>query len=349
MEVKLFLIASAIKWCEAFHIDGLRVDAVASMLYLDYGKEETGDWLANQHGGRENLEAVEFIKHMNAVLHGRFPGLITIAEESTSWPHVTAPVEDGGLGFDFKWNMGWMNDFLSFMKLDPIYRKYHHEKITFSLMYAFSENFVQVLSHDEVVHEKGSMIGKMPGDDWRKFANLRVAYGYMYTHPGKKMLFMGSEFAQYSEWSEARSLDWHLLDHQPHKQMKNYVRDLNALYLREPALWEKDWTSEGFEWIDCDNKKDSVIVFYRKGKQWEDHRIIICNFTPQAHKGYRIGVQEEGEYEEIFNSDNVKYGGSGMINNMLKSEEVAWHKREKSLVLDVPPLGMCLLKWNKIQ
>lgn len=349
MEVKLFLIASAIKWCEVFHIDGLRVDAVASMLYLDYGKEESGGWLPNQYGGRENLEAVEFIKHMNAVLHGRFPGVITIAEESTSWPHVTKPVEQGGLGFDFKWNMGWMNDFLSYMKLDPIHRKYHQQKITFSFMYAFSENFIQVLSHDEVVHEKSSMIGKMPGDEWQRFANLRVAYGYMYTHPGKKMLFMGSEFAQYSEWNEARSLDWHLLEYEPHTQMQAYVKDLNALYLNQPALWERDWTSEGFEWIDCDNDNDSVIVFYRKGNEWEDHMIIICNFTPQAHKGYRIGVQEVGEYQEIFNSDSEKYGGSGMTNDTLKSEDVPWHKREQSILVEVAPLGISVLKWNKIQ
>ena len=349
MEVKLFLIASAIKWCEVFHIDGLRVDAVASMLYLDYGKEESGGWLPNQYGGRENLEAVEFIKHMNAVLHGRFPGVITIAEESTSWPHVTKSVEQGGLGFDFKWNMGWMNDFLSYMKLDPIHRKYHQQKITFSFMYAFSENFIQVLSHDEVVHEKSSMISKMPGDEWQRFANLRVAYGYMYTHPGKKMLFMGSEFAQYSEWNEARSLDWHLLEYEPHRQMQAYVKDLNALYLNQPALWERDWTSEGFEWIDCDNDNDSVIVFYRKGNEWEDHMIIICNFTPQAHKGYRIGVQEVGEYQEIFNSDSEKYGGSGMTNDTLKSEDVPWHRREQSILVEVGPLGISVLKWNKIQ
>jgi len=347
MQVKLFLIASAIKWCKEYHIDGLRVDAVASMLYLDYGKEESGNWTPNINGGRENLEAVEFLKHMNAILYGMFPGVMTIAEESTSWANVTKPVDKEGLGFGFKWNMGWMNDFLSYMKLDPIHRKHHHNKITFSFMYAFSENFIQVLSHDEVVHEKSSMINKMPGDEWQKFANLRVAYGYMYTHPGKKMLFMGGEFAQDDEWNEAQSLDWHLLEYDTHIQTQNYVKDLNKLYIKEGALWEKDWTSEGFEWIDCDNTDDSVIVFFRKGKEWDDHLIVVCNFTPQTHKGYRIGVQEEGKYEEIFNSDASKYGGSGVINSKLKSEAFPWQKRETSLLLDVPPLGISILKWKK--
>ena len=346
MPVKLFLIASAIKWCKEYHIDGLRVDAVASMLYLDYGKEDSGNWTPNVHGGRANLEAVDFLKHMNSVLYDMFPGIMTIAEESTSWANVTKPVDKDGLGFGFKWNMGWMNDFLSYMKLDPIHRKYHHDKITFSFMYAFSENFIQVLSHDEVVHEKSSMIYKMPGDDWQKFANLRVAYGYMYTHPGKKMLFMGGEFAQNAEWNESQSLDWHLLQHDTHKQTQDYIKDLNKLYIKEKALWEKDWTSEGFEWIDCDNKDDSVIVFFRKGEKWEDHLIIVCNFTPQAHMGYRIGVQEEGDYVEIFNSDANKYGGSGVINNTLTTEDMAWHKRETSLLLNVPPLGMTILKWK---
>lgn len=346
MQVKLFLIASAIKWCKDYHIDGLRVDAVASMLYLDYGKEESGNWTPNVNGGRENLEAVDFVKHMNTILYGMFPGIMTIAEESTSWPNVTKPVSTDGLGFGFKWNMGWMNDFLSYMKLDPIHRKYHHNKITFSFMYAFSENFIQVLSHDEVVHEKSSMINKMPGNEWQKFANLRVAYGYMYTHPGKKMLFMGGEFAQNDEWNESQSLDWHLLQYDTHKQTQAYVKDLNKLYIEQGALWEKDWTSEGFEWIDCDNNHDSVIIFYRKGKEWEDHLIVICNFTPQTHMGYRIGVQEKGEYEELFSSDDPKYGGSGVTNNKIHSKDIEWQNRPNSIVVDVPPLGMSILKWN---
>ncbi len=344
MPVKLFLIASAIKWCKEYHIDGLRVDAVASMLYLDYGREESGHWMPNINGGKENLEAVDFMKHMNSVLYNMFPGIMTIAEESTAWPGVTKPVDQEGLGFGFKWNMGWMNDFLSYMKLDPIYRKFHHNKITFSLMYAFSENFIQVLSHDEVVHEKCSMINKMPGDEWQKFANLRVAYGYMYTHPGKKMLFMGGEFAQNDEWNESQSLDWHLLEYDTHRQTQSYIKDLNNLYIKEGGLWEKDWTQEGFEWIDCDNHDNSVIVFMRKGKEWDDHLIVVCNFTPQTHRAYRIGVQEQGDYIEIFNSDATKYGGSGVTNNKLISEDIPWQKRERSLVLDVPPLGMSIIK-----
>ncbi len=347
MQVKLFLIASALKWCREYHIDGLRVDAVASMLYLDYGKEESGNWTPNVNGGRENLEAVEFIKHMNSILYKEFPGIMTIAEESTSWANVTKPVEEEGLGFGFKWNMGWMNDFLDYMELDPLSRKYNHNKITFSFMYAFSENFVQVLSHDEVVHEKSSMINKMPGDEWQKFANLRVAYGYMYAHPGKKMLFMGGEFAQDDEWNESQSLDWHLLEYDTHIQTQQYVKDLNKLYLKEGALWEKDGSSEGFEWIDCDNIDDSVIVFFRKGNDWDDHLIIVCNFTPQTHIDYRIGVQEQGEYKEIFNSDAPKYGGSGVLNKKLKSEDIPFHKRETSLSISVPPLGMTVLKWKK--
>lgn len=346
MEVKLFLLASAIYWFDKFHIDGIRVDAVASMLYLDYGKSY-GEWIPNKYGGIENLEAVAFIKHMNSVLYGRFPGIMTIAEESTSWPKVTTPVDIGGLGFGFKWNMGWMNDFLTYMKLDPIYRKFNHEKITFSFMYAFSENFIQVLSHDEVVHEKASMINKMPGDDCQKFANLRLAYGYMYTHPGKKLLFMGSEFAQYREWSEKQSLDWHLLEVDAHIQIQTYIKDLNKLYINEPALWELDGQEQGFEWIDCHNENDSLIVFYRKGDLWERHVVVVCNFTPVVHKGYRIGVEEEGEYVEVFNSDNTKYGGSGVLNNLLESQEIKWHNRPRSIVIDVPPLGVSIIKWNK--
>ena len=348
MQVKLFLIASAIKWCKEYHIDGLRVDAVASMLYLDYGKEESGNWTPNIDGGRENLEAVNFLKHMNSILYGMFPGIMTIAEESTSWANVTKPAEEDGLGFGFKWNMGWMNDFLSYMKLDPLYRKHEHNKITFSLMYAFSENFIQVLSHDEVVHEKSSMINKMPGDEWQKFANLRVAYGFMYTHPGKKMLFMGGEFAQNAEWNESQSLDWHLLQYDTHKNTQAYVRDLNELYLKEGALWEKDWTSEGFEWIDCDNIDDSVIAFFRKGNDWDDHLIVVCNFTPQTHLGYRIGVEEPGEYVEIFNSDSQKYGGSNVINDQkISSEDSPWHKRGRSMLVNVPPLGISIFKMHK--
>ena len=340
-EVSNFLLANALYWIEAFHLDGLRVDAVASLLYLDFCRED-GQWVPNKDGGRENLEAVEFIKHMNSILSKRVPDALVIAEESTSWAGVTKSAEENGLGFSLKWNMGWMNDFLKYIKHDPIYRKYHHNNITFGMAYHYSENFILVLSHDEVVHTKSSMIGKMPGDDWQRFANLRVAYGFMYSHPGKKLLFMGGEFAQYQEWSEARSLDWHLLQYQDHQEMHRYVKALNHLYLNESAFWEQDFDPNGFEWIECDDRDSSMVSFIRRSAEKEV--ICICNFTPNAYEGYRLGVPAEGVYEEIFNSDAEEFGGSGVENTgKLQSEETPCHKFEHSIQLRVPPLGMTVL------
>lgn len=343
-EVRNFLIANAIFWIEEFHLDGLRVDAVASMLYLDYGKN-AGEWIPNASGGRENLEAVEFIKHMNSVITKKHPGVMMIAEESTSWAGVSRATEHGGLGFCLKWNMGWMNDFLTYVKKDPIYRKYHHGNITFSMVYAYTENFILVLSHDEVVHGKGSMINKMPGDMWQKFAGLRAAYGFMYGHPGKKLLFMGSEFGQFSEWSEAKSLDWHLLDYDNHKNMQKYVSDLNHFYLSEPAMWETDFDPNGFEWIECDDAERSIISYVRKSKNCEDILLFVCNFTPETYFNFRVGVPIAGDYKEIFNSDEEKYSGSGIINrNVVKSEKIDWNRRQNSIEIKVPPLGTTVFK-----
>lgn len=344
-EVALFLMASALSWFEQFHIDGLRVDAVASMIYLDYGREG-GEYIRNEFGGRENLEAVAFVKKLNTAIYEKYPGVMMIAEESTAWAGVTHPVDEGGLGFGFKWNMGWMNDFLSYMKQDPLFRKYHHNKITFSLMYAFSENFIQALSHDEVVHGKSSMIYKMPGDEWQKFANLRAAYGYMYTHPGKKMLFMGDEFGQTREWSEARELDWGLLEHDNHKEIQDFVRDLNQFYEAHKCLWEIENSYDGFEWIDCDNREQSIISFIRKGKNKKDKLVVIVNFTPKAYENYRVGVEELGNYEEVLNSDAPKYGGSGVVNvGERQAQQMEWNKKPYSITLRVPPLGISIFKW----
>ncbi|MGL4344471.1 MAG: 1,4-alpha-glucan branching protein GlgB [Cellulosilyticaceae bacterium] len=340
-EVSLFLMASALSWFDRYHIDGLRVDAVASMLYLDYGREG-GNYIPNQYGGRENLEAVEFIKRLNSVVYSRYQGVLMIAEESTSWEGVTKPVERGGLGFGFKWNMGWMNDFLSYMKQDPFFRKYHHEKITFSLMYAFSENFIQALSHDEVVHGKSSMIYKMPGDEWQKFANLRAAYGYMYTHPGKKMLFMGDEFAQTTEWNEKVELDWGLLQYDLHRQMQYFVKTLNDLYRSRKSLWEVEDSYAGFEWIECNNKEQSIISFVRRGKKEKDTMLVVVNFTPETWEEYRIGVPKQGVYQEILTSDATCFGGSGITNNLCQSEAIPWNHKDQSIAIKVPPLGISL-------
>ncbi|HCC07637.1 MAG TPA: 1,4-alpha-glucan branching enzyme [Clostridiales bacterium] len=342
-EVENFLIGNAIFWIKKYHIDGLRVDAVASMLYLDYGKNY-GEWVPNGYGGKENNEAIEFMKHMNSVIAGEFPGVMMIAEESTAWTGVSHPTEDNGLGFKYKWNMGWMNDFLSYISKDPIYRKYHHGDLTFSLIYAFTERFLLVLSHDEVVHGKSSMIGKMPGDYWQKFANLRVAYGFMYAHPGKKLLFMGNEFGQFDEWSEAKSLYWNLLEYDKHKQMQDYTRDLNFLYKNEKALWQKDFTGEGFEWIDCADYQISMVSFIRKGENRDEDIVVVCNFTPTPHFNYRMGVPE-GTYVEIFNTDDVKYGGSGVKNeNSIKADKKHWNYRDYSIEVKVPPLGAVYFK-----
>ncbi|MCT4596264.1 MAG: 1,4-alpha-glucan branching protein GlgB [Vallitalea sp.] len=345
-EVNNFLIANALFWLNEFHIDGLRVDAVASMLYLDYGKED-GEWIPNSDGGRENFEAVEFLKHLNSIVYEKYPGIMMIAEESTSWAGVSRPTFAGGLGFGLKWNMGWMNDFLRYMQKDPIHRKFHHNDLTFSMVYAYTENFVLVLSHDEVVHGKGSMIGKMPGDYWQKFANLRAAYGFMYGHPGKKLQFMGNELAQFDEWSEENSLHWHLLEYDSHKQMQDYIRDLNKLYQSEIAFWYDDFTSNGFEWINCSDSEESIITFIRKGKNIEDTLIFICNFTPIPRTMHRIGVPYKGKYVEILNSDDNKYGGSGVINDTISSKAIQWDGKNYAIDIKVPPLGVSILKYVK--
>ena len=341
-EVANFLLANALYWMDIFHIDGLRVDAVASLLRLDFCKEE-GQWLPNVYGGSENLEAIEFLKHMNSVIAEREPGALMIAEDSTAWPGVTKKVDEGGLGFSLKWNMGWMNDFLSYIKLDPIYRKYHQNKLTFGMAYHYAENFVLVLSHDEVVHTKSSMIGKMPGDVWQSFANLRLSYGFMMGHPGKKLLFMGGEFAQYSEWSEARSLDWHLLQYADHQEMQAYVKELNHLYTEEPAFWAEDFDPNGFQWIECDDAESSIVSFVRRSKEKE--LVFLCNFTPVVHRGFLLGVPQEGVYHERLNSDAARFGGSDVINAVpLQSKAEPAGRCPFRVELDVPPLGMVILE-----
>ena len=341
-EVANFLLANALYWMDIFHIDGLRVDAVASLLRLDFCKEE-GQWLPNVYGGSENLEAIEFLKHMNSVIAEREPGALMIAEDSTAWPGVTKKVDEGGLGFSLKWNMGWMNDFLSYIKLDPIYRKYHQNKLTFGMAYHYAENFVLVLSHDEVVHTKSSMIGKMPGDVWQSFANLRLSYGFMIGHPGKKLLFMGGEFAQYSEWSEARSLDWHLLQYADHQEMQAYVKELNHLYAEEPAFWAEDFDPNGFQWIECDDAESSIVSFVRRSEEKE--LVFLCNFTPVVHRGFSLGVPQEGVYHERLNSDAAHFGGSDVINTVpLQSKAEPAGRCPFRVELDVPPLGMVILE-----
>jgi 1,4-alpha-glucan branching enzyme len=344
VEVRSFLISNALFWLEKYHADGLRIDAVASMLYLDYSREE-GEWVPNQFGGRENLEAVHFLKRLNEVVYGAFPDVQTIAEESTAWPMVTRPIYLGGLGFGMKWNMGWMHDTLSYISRDPVHRKYHHDQLTFSIWYAFSENFVLALSHDEVVHGKGSLIGRMPGDDWRKFANLRLLFGYMYTHPGKKVLFMGGEFGQWREWSHEESLDWHLLQYAPHQGLQQWVQDLNRVYRGEPALYELDFERSGFEWIDFRDWENSIISFIRRGKSTRRVVLSVCNFTPVPRFDYRIGVPVGGFWEEVLNSDRCEYGGSGLGNlGGLEAEPIPFHGRPYSLSLTLPPLGVVCLR-----
>jgi 1,4-alpha-glucan branching enzyme len=346
-EVQSFLIANALFWLREYHIDGLRVDAVASMLYLDYLRKE-GDWVSNQYGGREHLEAVDFLRKLNEAVYAEQPGTLTVAEESTSWPLVSRPTYVGGLGFSMKWNMGWMHDMLEYMHLDPVFRRYHHNLITFSLMYAYSENFVLPLSHDEVVHIKGSLINKMPGDLWQRFANLRAFYGYMWGHPGKKLLFMGGEFGQWHEWNYAESLDWHLLEPPSdlhHAQLRDYLRDLNAIYQREPGLYALDSDPEGFSWIDVHDTDNSVVSFMRRSKNVDDTLIFVCNFTPIPRLGYRLGVPRAGEYYEILNSDANRYGGSGLENlQAMPSGPVFWQSCPHSLLLTLPPLSTIVLK-----
>ena len=343
-EVRNFLIASALFWLDKFHIDGLRVDAVASMLYLDYSREE-GEWIPNQYGGRENLEAVEFIKIFNTKIFELFPGVVTIAEESTAWPGVTRPVHLGGLGFMFKWNMGWMHDMLLFMSKDPIHRRYHMEKLTFALIYAFHENFVLPLSHDEVVHGKASLLSKMPGDDWQKFANLRLLLGYMYGEPGKKNLFMGAELGQWAEWDHDRALDWELLQWGPHKGLQLYVKDLNRLYVTEPAFHEIDFEPDGFEWIDFRDVDTGVVAYIRRSKDPENLLVFVFNFTPVPRISYRMGAPCEGNYKEVINSDASCYGGSDVgMGGKVTADSLHWHGQPNSLSLNLPPLGMLILK-----
>ncbi len=339
-----FLISNAIFWLDVYHVDGLRVDAVSQMLYLDFDKHD-GQWLPNVYGGNENLEAIAFLKKLNEVVFKEFPHTLMIAEESSNWPQVTKPTYVGGLGFNYKWNMGWMNDVLRYMEMDPIHRKWHHNLLTFSFTYAFSENYILSLSHDEVTQGKRSLLSKMPGDYWQKFAGLRLLYGYMYTHPGKKLLFMGAEFGQFSEWQYQKELDWQLLDYEMHYRLYRYVRDLNAFYLKEKALWQLDHQWQGFEWIDPQDYSQSVITFMRKGYDPDDFLVVVANFTPVVRENYRIGVPRPGIYQEVWNSDLTVYGGSGQQNErLLPSQPLPWHNRQYSLVIKLPPLAVICLK-----
>jgi 1,4-alpha-glucan branching enzyme len=340
-EVANFLLTNAVYWLEEFHIDGLRVDAVASMLYLDYSRND-GEWLPNKYGGRENLEAIEFLRHVNAVLHQRFPGALTIAEESTAWPMVSRPNWMGGLGFSMKWNMGWMNDTLTYFERDPIHRRYHHDKLTFSQMYTYTENFVLPLSHDEVVHMKRSLLDKMPKDSWQKFANLRLLFAWQYAHPGKKLLFMGGELAQWHEWRQSEALDWPLLEHGYHKGVHSLVRDLNRLYRELPALHAHDFEQQGFEWIDCHDSENSVLSLIRQG----GGQSVVClfNFTPVPRDQYRVGLPTAGRYRELLNTDAELYGGSNLGNGgMVETLGEPWHDRPCSALVNVPPLGAVFL------
>jgi len=346
-EVRSFLISNAVFWLDQFHIDGLRVDAVASMLYLDYSRN-AGEWIPNNFGGNENIEAITFLKEMNEVVYGHFPDAITIAEESTSWTGVSRPTYLGGLGFGQKWMMGWMHDTLQYFKLDPIYRRFHQNEITFGIMYAFTENFMLPLSHDEVVHGKGSLLGRMPGDEWQKFANLRLLLSYMFMHPGTKLLFMGGEFGQSAEWNHDGSLDWHLLQYNVHAGVQKLVRDLNAFYKSQPALYKHQFEHKGFEWIDYSDNNSSVISFQRNGDTKEEMLIIVCNFTPEARHHYRVGVPYRGTWVEIFSSDDQKYSGSGVTNiGSLMTSPVKFHGRDYSISLTLPPLGVSVLKLEK--
>jgi 1,4-alpha-glucan branching enzyme len=343
-EVRSFLISSALFWLEKYHIDGIRVDAVASMLYLDYSRKE-GEWIANRYGGRENLEAIDFLRRFNEEVYKQFPDVQTIAEESTAWPMVSKPTYLGGLGFGMKWDMGWMHDTLSYMGQDPFFRRYHQNKLTFRMLYAFHENFVLPLSHDEVVYGKGSLLGKMPGDPWQKFANLRLLYGYMYAQAAKKLLFMGGEIGQWSEWAHDRSLDWDLLQHPMHSSLKRWVSDLNRVYRSEPALYEHDIDPAGFEWVDCNDAESSVISLLRKGSTTQDLVLVVCNFTPVPRMNYRIGAPRGGYWQEILNSDATIYGGGGWGNlGGADAAPVSLHGRTHSLTLTLPALSAVFFK-----
>jgi 1,4-alpha-glucan branching enzyme len=343
-EVQGFLIGNALFWFDKYHVDGLRVDAVASMLYLDYGRHE-GQWIPNQYGGKENVDALNFLRRVNQEVYAAFPDAMMIAEESTAWPMVSRPVYLGGIGFGFKWNMGWMHDTLDYMSKDPVYRSYHHNKLTFSLVYAFSENFILPLSHDEVVYGKGSMIAKMPGDDWRKFANLRLLYGYMFGHPGKKLLFMGDEFGQWAEWNHDGSLDWHLFQYPLHAGLQRWVRDLNTFYRGEPSLYQVDFDAKGFEWVDCNDFERSIVSFMRKGKNPNDVTLMVCNFTPVPRHNYRVGVTLDVEWKEVLNSDAPLYGGSGQGNmGGVTASPLPVHGKPYSLNMTIPPLGVAVFR-----
>jgi 1,4-alpha-glucan branching enzyme len=343
-EVREFLISSALFWLDKYHIDGLRIDAVASMLYLDYSRKE-GEWIPNQYGGRENLEAIYFLRKFNEAIYKEYPDVQTFAEESTAWPMVSRPTYAGGLGFGMKWNMGWMHDTLEYFSTDPLFRKHHHEQLTFSMWYAFHENFVLSISHDEVTHGKGSLFGKMPGNEWQKYANLRLLFGYMYGHPGKKLLFMGCEFGQWKEWGHEESLEWHALEFPLHSGVQRWVKDLNHLYRREPALYQLDFANAGFDWIDFHDWENSIVSFVRKGKDTQDIVLVVCNFTPVERKNYRIGVPRGGYWFEALNSDAPFYGGSGQGNfGGLEAAPISSHGKFHSLSLTLPPLSVLYFK-----
>ena len=346
-EVRNFLVANALFWFDKYHIDGIRVDAVASMLYLDYCRKE-GEWLPNQYGGRENIEAADFLRQVNNCIFSYFPGVLSIAEESTDWPMVSWPTYVGGLGFNLKWNMGWMHDMLDYFSMDPWFRQFHQNNITFSMWYNHSENYMLALSHDEIVHGKSNMLGKMPGDEWHKFANVRCLFAYMFTHPGKKTMFASMEFGQWSEWNVWGDLEWQLLQYKPHQELKQFFTDLNAVYKSESALYSQDFEQSGFEWIDCSDNRHSVVSFIRRSSDSDDFVITVCNFTPQPHSHYRVGVPELGFYTELFNSDARKYGGSNMGNLGGKwTDEWSFHNLPYSLDLCLPPLGVLILKIDR--
>ena len=341
-EVRNFLVANALFWFDEYHIDGLRVDAVASMLYLDYSRN-SGEWIPNTLGGRENLDAIHFLKTVNEVCYGRHPGIMMIAEESTAWPGVSRPTFDGGLGFGMKWNMGWMHDTLAYMELNPVYRRYHHGQATFSLVYAFHEQFILVLSHDEVVHGKGSLLNKMPGDEWQQFANLRLLYAWMWMHPGKKLLFMGGEWGQRAEWSHERSLDWHLLEHDRHRGLRDLVQQLNTLYRSQRALFDQDDTWAGFEWLEMNDADHSTLAFLRRAR---DGSAVVClvNATPCPRENYRVGVPSGGLWKELLNTDSAYFGGSNIGNSGgVHATDCAWMGRSHSVVVTLPPLGVIVL------
>ena len=341
-EVRNFLVASGLYWLEEFHADGLRVDAVASMLYLDYSRKE-GEWIPNQYGGRENLEAISFLQEANATAYKRYPGIMMIAEESTAFPGVTAPTSGGGLGFGLKWNMGWMHDTLQYVSQDPVHRQYHHGELTFSLVYAFSENFCLPISHDEVVHGKGSLLRKMPGDRWQQLANVRAYLGYMWSHPGKQLLFMGSELGQEAEWSEARSLDWWLLDTPWHKGLHHLVRTMNAAYREHPQLWSQDFSPAGFEWIDGGDSTRNLVSFVRRDTEGNP-LVAICNFSGSPYEDFRVGLPQAGPWKELLNTDAEEFGGSGVVNSgTISADDTSWNGRQFSAQLRVPPLGVTWL------